>query len=268
MHETGWLYAVRQTMTQANRAINRSTSPQIIFATSKIENMMYQVTFDPTLQKGLIAANVSVINEADLDDALFIFRRVMSGGLAVGSYIKMTRDPSSIRKIVFNNRECAIVTPCSITIDGVLLKRGIPVRPVFGGIVQIENGVPVRFTDILTYESTTIDPIDVLMSQDLTSVTDVITTGSGKILANLRIVPMHARERVEDALDTLKSANFDSILWVSEPNTDVLGVPIERDHVGIVAIGGTNPMAAVQEQGTPIRTHAFSELIDVREMET
>jgi repressor of nif and glnA expression len=126
----------------------------------------------------------------------------------------------------------------------------------------------VRFTDILTYESTTIDPIDVLMSQDLTSVTDVITTGSGKILANMRIVPMHARGRVEDALDTLKSANFDSILWVSEPNTDVLGVPIERDHIGIVAIGGTNPMAAVQEQGTPIHTHAFSELVDVSEMET
>ncbi len=259
-------------MTPANRAINRSTSgstnPQIIFAISRIENMMYQVTFDPALQKGLIAANVSVIDESDLDDVLFIFRRVMGGGLAVGSYIKVIRDPSSLGQIVFNDRECAIVTPCSITIDSVLLKRGIPVRPVFGGIVQIENGVPMRFTDILTYESTTIDPIDVLMSQDLTSVTDVIATGSGKILANMRIVPMRARERVEDALDMLKSANFDSILWVSEPNTDVLGVPIERDHVGIVAIGGTNPMAAVQEQGIPIRTHAFSELVDVGEMET
>jgi len=261
-------------MTPANRAINQSASkpanPQIMFAISRIENMMYQVTFDPALQKGLISANVSVIDEADLDDVLFTFRRVMGGGLAVGSYIKVIRDPSSIGQIVFNDRECAIMTPCSITIDGVLLRRGIPVRPVFGGIVQIENGVPVRFTDILTYESTTIDPmIDVLMSQDMTSVTDVIATGSGKILANMRIVPMHARERVEDALDTLKkSANFDSVLWVSEPNTDVLGVPIERDHVGIVAIGGTNPVAAVQEQGIPIRTHAFSELVDVGEMET
>ncbi|MEA1865123.1 MAG: NrpR regulatory domain-containing protein [Euryarchaeota archaeon] len=66
---------------------------------------------------------------------------------------------------------------------------------------------------------------------------------------------------------TLKLANFDSILFVSEPNTEVLGAPIERDHIGIVAIGGTNPMAAVQEQGIPIRTQVLSELIDIDEME-
>ncbi|HIE32064.1 MAG TPA: DUF128 domain-containing protein [Methanosarcinales archaeon] len=254
-------------MNPANRAKNRSIKRPIIFSISRIENMMYQVTFDPTLQKGLIAANVSIINETDLYDVLLIFRRVMQSGLAVGSYIKVIRDQSTFGQITYGENECAIMTPCSITIDGVLLKSGIPVRPVFGGIVQIENGVPVRFTDILTYESTTIDPIDVLMSQDLTSVTEVIATGSGKILANMRIAPMHARERVEGVLDMLKSANFDSILWVSEPNTDVLGVPIERDHIGIVAIGGTNPMASVQEQGIPIRTHAFSELVDVSEME-
>ena len=52
-----------------------------------------------------------------------------------------------------------------------------------------------------------------------------------------------------------------------ESNREVLGVPIERDHIGIVAIGGTNPMAAVQEQGIPIRTQALSELIDIDEME-
>ena len=78
---------------------------------------------------------------------------------------------------------------------------------------------------------------------------------------------MYARERVEDVLDRLKAANFNGILWVSDPNTDVLGVPVERDHIGIVAIGGTNPMAAVQEQAIPIRTYALAELIDIKKME-
>ena len=238
----------------------------IIFAISRIENMMYQTTFDPVEEKGMIAANVSIIRESDLEDALSIFKEVMHSGLAVGSYMLVVRDQSSFGDVSLDEHECAIVTPCSITIDGVLLKCGVPVRPIFGGIVQIENGVPVRFTDILTYDSTTIDPIDVLMSQDLTSVTDVVATGSGKILANARIAPMYARERVEDVLDRLKAANFNGILWVSDPNTDVLGVPIERDHIGIVAIGGTNPMAAVQEQAISIRTYALAELIDIRKM--
>lgn len=238
----------------------------IIFAISRIRNMMYQTTFDPVEENGVIAANVSIIRESDLDCVLSIFKEVMHSGLAVGSYILVVRGRSQFGDVSLDEHECAIVTPCSITIDGVLLKNGIPVRPVFGGIVQIEKGVPVRFTDILTYDSTTIDPIDVLMSQDLTSVTDVVATGSGKILANMRIAPMYAREKVEDVLDRLKSANFDGILWVSDPNTDVLGVPIERDHIGILAIGGTNPMAAVQEQGVPIRTHALAELIDIKRM--
>lgn len=242
------------------------TNP-IIFAMSRIENMMYQVTFDPAEGSGVITANVSIIRDSDLDDALFIFEGVLQSGLGVGSYIRVIQDRTSFGNIRMESHECAIITPCSITIDSVLLKSGVPVLPIFGGIVQIKKGVPVRFTDILTYESTTIDPIDALMSQDLTSVTDVASTGSGKILANVRIAPMHARERVEGILLTLKLANFDSILFVSEPNTDVLGVPIERDHIGIVAIGGTNPMAAVQEQGIPIRTQALSELIDIDEME-
>jgi len=229
------------------------TNP-IIFAMSRIENMMYQVTFDPIEGSGVIAANVSIIRDSDLDDALLIFEGVMKSGLGVGSYIRVIRDQASFGNIRLESHECAIITPCSITIDSVLLKSGVPVLPIFGGIVQIKKGVPVRFTDILTYESTTIDPIDALMSQELTSVTDVVSTGSGKILANVRIVPMQARERVEGVLEGLKSANFDSILFVSEPNTEVLGAPIERDHIGIVAIGG-------------IRTQALSELIDIDEME-
>lgn len=229
--------------------------------------MMYQVTFDPAKGSGMIAANVSIIRDSDLNDALLIFEGVMHSGLGVGSYIRVIRDRASFGNIRMGSHECAIITPCSITIDGVLLKSGVSVRPVLGGIVQIKKGVPVRFTDILTYEGTTIDPIDALMSQDLTSVTDVVSTGSGKILANMRIVPMHARERVEGVLETLKSANFNSILFVSEPNTEVLGVQTMRDHIGIVAIGGTNPVAAVQEQGIPIRTQALSELIDIEDME-
>ena len=229
--------------------------------------MMYQVTFDPVKKSGMIAANASFISESDRKEVLDIFRGVIRTGLAVGSYFKVIECGSSCGGITMKDGECVILTPCSITIDGVLLKAGVPVRPTLGGIVQIKKGVPVRFTDIITYEGSTIDPIDVLMSQELASVTEVIKTGTGSILANLRIVPMYARTRVENVLDSLQSAGFGGVLFVSEPNTDVLGIPIERDHIGIVAIGGTNPVAVVQEQGIPIRTYPLSELVDIGEME-
>ncbi|MFU8767045.1 MAG: NrpR regulatory domain-containing protein, partial [Candidatus Methanoperedens sp.] len=134
------------------------------------------------------------------------------------------------------------------------------------GVVEINNGEPLRFTDILTYESTTIDPLDVLMSQELTSVTEMINTGSGKILANLREAPMAARDRIEEVLDALVGAGFSCILELGEPNSDILGVQVGKDKIGIAVIGGTNPMALVHEHDIDIETQEMSTLLDIREM--
>ncbi len=119
---------------------------------------------------------------------------------------------------------------------------------------------------MLTYDSTTIDPLDVLMSQELTSITEMVNTGSGKILANLREVPMAARDRIEQVLDSLVKAGFSCILAVGEPNSDILGVQVGRDKLGIAIIGGTNPMALVQEHDININTQEMSLLIDISEM--
>jgi repressor of nif and glnA expression len=43
-------------------------------------------------------------------------------------------------------------------------------------------------------------------------------------------------------------------------------VPVERDHLGIVVIGGTNPMAIVQEHGIGIKLNAMSNVVDIKEL--
>jgi hypothetical protein len=73
-----------------------------------------------------------------------------------------------------------IATVCSITFDGVLIRRGIPITPIGGGVVEIEKRTPLRFTHIILYEHTTIDPLQVLISQKTTSETSVMRTGSGQ----------------------------------------------------------------------------------------
>ena len=238
----------------------------IMFIISRIESMMYEVTFDPAQRKGKIIANISIINEADLEKVTGLFRQAMHSGLSVSPYIKIIPSGEKIGNILVEKGKIGIATACSITIDGVLLKAGIPVKPKFGGVVEIHDGSPLRFTDILTYDSTTIDPLDVLMSQELTSVTEMVNTGSGKILANMREAPMAARDRIEQMLDSLVEAGFSCILEVGEPNSDILGIQVGRDKIGIAVIGGTNPMALVQEQGIDISTQELSILLDIEEM--
>ena len=238
----------------------------IMFIISRIENMMYEVTFDPVKRKGNIIVNISIVNKSDLKKVLALIKQAVHSGLSVSPYIKMLEPGEKIGNVRIENGKIGIATACSITIDGVLLKAGIPVKPKFGGVVEIHDGSPLRFTDILTYDSTTIDPLDVLMSQELTSVTGMINTGSGKILANLREAPMAARDKIEQVLDSLVEAGFSCILEVGEPNNDVLGIQVGRDKLGIVVIGGTNPMALVQEHNIEINTQEMSVLLDIEEM--
>lgn len=238
----------------------------IMFIISKIESLMYEVTFDPVNRKGKIVANMSIVEESDFQKVLGFFRQAVHSGLSVSPYIKKVQAGELIGNMTIEKGKIGIATACSITIDGVLLKAGIPVKPKFGGVVEIHDGAPLRFTDILTYDSTTIDPLDVLMSQELTSVTEMINTGSGKILANLREAPMAARNRIEQVLDLLVGAGFSCILEVGEPNSDILGVQVGRDKLGIAVIGGTNPMALVQEHDIDIYTQEMSTLLDIEEM--
>ncbi|ADI74904.1 Protein of unknown function DUF128 [Methanohalobium evestigatum Z-7303] len=239
---------------------------QVQFTLSKIVNLMFSTTYDPKTGKGDVIANVSIINKHDLNRVLEIFKTAMMSGLTVSPFIKILHEGESIGDLTIKEGKIGLATMCSITIDGILLKRGILVNPKFGGLVQIEEGSPVRFTDVLTYASTSIDPLEALMSQEITSVTQMISTGSGKILANLREVPIAARYDIDHVLSDIMDAGLSGILEVGEPNRKILDVPIERDHLGIVVIGGTNPMAIVREHGIPIETNAMSTIVDITEM--
>lgn len=239
---------------------------RIIFTVSRIEDLIYNVTFNPLSNSGTIIINISIVDSKQLDDILPIFRDVIYSGLSVSPLVKILKPGETINSFKIPKDKHGIATVCSITIDGVLLKHGVPVKPKFGGLVEIKDGVPIRFTDLVMYHSTTIDPLEILMSQTLTSVSDMITSGSGKILANLREITMTARDAVEEVLDDMVSVGFSGIMEVGEPNTDILGVAVERDHFGVAVIGGTNPMAVAQEQGFIIDTHAMSTLMNIKEM--
>jgi repressor of nif and glnA expression len=241
-------------------------SQEMMFTNARIEETMYDVTFNPKTREGKIIVNVSVVDKKNLAETLEIFRQVMFSGLSVCSYVRLFDEGDSFNGMTIAPGKAGIATACSITIDGVFLKAGIPVRPKFGGIVQVKDRQPIRFTDMISYSCTTIDPLEVFMSQELTSVREMMRTGSGKILANFREVPMTAKDDVDHIINRLLTAGFYGVMEVGEPNTPVLGVDVDRDHMGVIIIGGTNPMAAVQEAGIPIITKAIKGTIDFHEL--
>jgi len=237
------------------------------FVNNKIEDYAMQVTFDPVAGEGNVVYNLSLIKNEDLDFAIGILKDAHKTGLCVSGLVKFY-DPGEKVSDFAIPRDCTgVCTMCSITFDGLLIHRGIPVNPIGGGVVQIEDRTPIRFTHMILYEHTTIDPLQVLISQKTTSVTDVMRKGSGNMLANIREFHMEAEPLVGIVLDELASSSYSGILEVGMPNLPLLGVPVSPQFVGIAAVGGTNPMAAIRESGRRVQTQAMKGLMDIRQME-
>jgi len=242
-------------------------NPPLKFVNNKIEDYAMQVTFDPGEGEGTIVYNLSLIKNEDLEFAISILKDAFRCGVSVSGLVKFFPSGHRIADYVVPDGCTAIGTMCSITFDGLLIRRGIPVNPIGGGVVEIENRTPIRFTHIILYEHTTIDPLQVLISQKTTSVTSVMRTGSGNLLANVREFHMEAEPLVGTVLDELASSSYSGILEVGMPNVPLLGVPVDPQFIAIAAIGGTNPMAAIREGDRWVQTHAMKGLMDIRDME-
>lgn len=237
------------------------------FVNNKIEDYALQVTFDPVAGEGNVVYNLSLIKNEDLDFAVSILKDAHKTGVSVSGLVKFFSSGAINGDYRIPKGCTGICTMCSITFDGLLIRRGIPVNPIGGGIVEIENRTPIRFTHIILYEHTTIDPLQVLISQKTTSVTDVMRRGSGNILANIREFHMEAESRVGGVLDELSNSSYSGILEVGMPNLPLLGVPVNPQYVAIAAVGGTNPMAAIRESGRWVQTQAMKGLMDIRQMD-
>ena len=237
------------------------------FVNHSIEDFAMQVTFDPASGDGNVVYNLSVIKNEDLDFAISILRDAYKTGITVSGRVRFLSSGEKLHGYTVPKGFTGICTICSITFDGILIRRGIPITPIGGGVVEIENRTPIRFTHIILYEHTTIDPLQVLFSQRTTSITSVMRTGSGAILANIREFHMEAEPRVGTVLDELAGSSLSGILEVGMPNLPLLGVPVSPQFVAIAAVGGTNPMAAIREGGRWVQTQAMKGLMDISQME-
>jgi repressor of nif and glnA expression len=98
------------------------------------------------------------------------------------------------------------------------------------------------------------------------NITGMMRTGNGRILGNLHEAPMLARDKIEDVLEALAEAGFAGVLELGQPNMNVLGVSVERDHVGLALVGGTNLMAAAKECQIDVMHESISDLTDISEL--
>ena len=238
------------------------------FIKNRIEDLAMEVSYDPVENTGKIIFNLSLIPRTELEAAISVFRNAYRAGLSVSDRVRILLEGEEINGFTIPPGYAGICTMCTITLDGVLMRKGVPIRPVGGGLVEIVDRVPRRFTHMILFEATTVDPLEVLVAQDLTSIGRVMKEGSGTILGNLRQCHSEAESLVIRLLDGLTEGGFTGILEVGAPNVPLLGVSVDPQYFGVAMVGGTNPMAALKEGGIPVITRSLKGVMDVAEMDS
>jgi hypothetical protein len=257
-----------RTITQPGlEELSRSLATQRLgFTTTRFMSLAYSATYDPIVDSGTVVANVSLLDTSLQNKTVGTMKALQSMNLLSAPYIKMLNENEEYCDISVPNGKFALFTVCNLTLDSILIHSGIPLFFKYGGLVQVVNRKPIRFVELISYEGTTIPPLDVFVYRKMTSISRILKTGSGMLLATLREIPSEARDKTVKILENQQKKGWGGVLVLGEPNEPVLGVPVGMDRFGICMVGGIVPGAAMVEEGEQVITFGPHCFIPIEEM--
>ena len=235
-------------------------------AISRIELLAFRTDFDFEKRCGAIPVNVSLFAERRFSKALQAMKPAFDKGLCMGDLVAIASAGERLGGIAVPQGKMGLATVCSIVINGSLLKAGVPMDSRFGGILQMRNNEPLRFVELIYYSGCSLDPAEVFIMARMTSVREAVERGEGMILANLREIPAICRTITEEVITKLREAGLGGLLLMGNTSETVCEVPVELNKIGVVLIGGLNPVAAAVEAGIEAENYAMSTVMEYQDL--
>jgi len=236
------------------------------FLRERLEMLAYQTTFDPAKRSGRLSINTSLIDKDKFKKALAAMTDVFKAGICVSDLVAVASEGERLGSVVVPNGKIGLATVCSVVINGVLLKAGIPTEYRFGGLLEVRNSRPRRFVALIDYAGTSLDPSEQFIRARMTRVHEATRTGNGKILGVFRTIPAPAREVVEEKIARLKEVGINGVYAIGNTSEPLCQIPVALNRIGVIQLGGLNPVAAAIEAGIEIESMAESGLIDYQQL--
>ncbi len=218
--------------------------------------------FDIDKQEGDIILNISYFRETDLKQVLKIIKPVFKSPFIMSDRLILARGGEQIGDIIIPEGKIGLGTVCSVTINGIFLKSGIPLVSKFGGVLQIEDSKPLRYTALISYEGSSLDPLEIFIKSNMTDVIGAVKNHSGRILASFREVPVVCVDEANRIAQRMTDVGIGGIMQIGNPNQPLLEIPVSMDKAGMVVVGGLNPVAALEEAGIYTESHAMSTMYE------
>jgi repressor of nif and glnA expression len=232
---------------------------------SKIEVLAFKTTLNPDTQQGNLPVNISLFPKDQLETVLESMKPAFEAGLCVSNLIALASEGERLGDTLVPEGRIGIATVCSIVINGFLLKNGIPMDSKFAGILEMRQGIPLRFAELIHYSGSSLDPSEVFIRGKMTAVRKV-AEGTGNLLANFREIPAPSLGLVKTLLANIQQAGIRGVLTIGGIGETVCQTPVDSNKAGMVLAGGLNPVAYIQEMGIEAENHAMSTIMDYQRL--
>ncbi|MDH7568539.1 MAG: NrpR regulatory domain-containing protein [Armatimonadota bacterium] len=247
---------------------NALVSDKLGFVQSRIEALAYRTTFQIESGQGNVLLNASLLPRNRFAECVEIMRPVFRAGFCMSELVAAVNEGGRLGDVWVPEECVGFGTVCTVTLNGILLQHGIPVESKFGGLIEIDEGEPTRFTELISYAGTTLDPAEVFIMGRMTQVRSAAAEGRGKILGSFREVPAVVVPDLMRIFEHFKASGMGGVLAVGRPGQPLLDVPVGPDRVGIAVVGGLTPVAALAEAGIPTVNKAMKALVSIRELKS
>lgn len=217
-----------RTLTAAGRAeLERGgVSGRVEHVRERLADLTSRVTYDPETDEGDVVVGTVQVEAGE--------RETVESLLDAVNESPMGPVPASIAE---TDGELTVTIPSSVTVDGVLLSRGIDSHPDTLGIVEYvadpepdslpyddpepatHGGAIRRFTDVIGDERATLDLVSLLIGASKTDVASALAGEIGLLVADNREVPL---ARYDEALEaaTATRDQLGGVLDLRRPRED------------------------------------------------
>lgn len=183
---------------------------------ARIATLTSRVSYDPIANKGMLVASSAFLDADAVGDALGLVERLESlpfGPIPVSLEETADTEPGDYR----------LLAPSSITLDGVLLARGIDTTLSTAGVLEYTpttettgddvdesdadyGGRIVRYVDVINGEGSSIDVISLLIQANRSDVTSLLESGeSGLLIGDDREFTVNRYEETRDLTLTTRA---------------------------------------------------------------
>lgn len=232
------------------------------FVSSKVEDLAFRMDFDLAKKQGKIILNISYLRKEHFLKHIKKICQVYEKNLGMGKLLTIANEEQILGSFRVPKNHVAIGTICSVSLNGIFLRHGIPMTSRFGSLVELQEGTPKRFTQIISYDGTTIDPLEIFIRGRMTNVWSATQTGNGVIGVSFREIPSVSLNKAKELSKKVEDSLLGGILAFGTPNQPLLDMSVPNGRTGILVLAGLNPIAILAENGVEVISKAMNCLFD------